>query len=181
MMSTQLPAANVAIRTCEEHHLAAITTIYAHHVLHGLASFEIEPPSENDMRQRRLDAVSRGLPYLVAECAGEVVGYAYASPYRLRPAYRYTAENSVYLHPAWVGRGIGRQLMSGLLAECEAGGLRQIVAIIGDSANYASIGLHKSLGFREVGVLRSVGFKFGRWVHSVLMQRDLGAGDSTPP
>jgi L-amino acid N-acyltransferase YncA len=166
MMSTQPPAANVAIRACEEHHVAAITTIYAHHVLHGLASFEIEPPSENDMRQRRLDAVSRGLPYLVAECAGEVVGYAYASPYRLRPAYHYT---------------IGRQLMSGLLAECEAGGLRQIVAIIGDSANYASIGLHKSLGFREVGVLRSVGFKFGRWVDSVLMQRDLGAGDSTLP
>jgi phosphinothricin acetyltransferase len=180
-MSAKPSAANVAIHRCEQGHVAAITTIYAHHVLHGLASFEIEPPSENDMRQRRLDAVSRGLPYLVAECAGEVVGYAYASPYRLRPAYRYTAENSVYLHPAWVGRGIGRQLMLALLAECEAGGLRQIVAIIGDSANYASIGLHKSLGFREVGVLRSVGFKFGRWVDSVLMQRDLGAGDSTLP
>jgi phosphinothricin acetyltransferase len=174
-MSTQPPAVNVAIRACEEGDVAAITTIYAHHVLHGLA------PSENDMRQRRLDIVSRDLPYLVAECAGEVVGYAYASPYRLRPAYRYTGENSVYLHPAWAGRGIGRQLMSALLTECEAQGLRQIVAVIGDSANCASIGLHKSLGFREVGVLRSVGFKFGRWVDSVLMQRELGAGDSTPP
>ena len=179
-MSTQPPAANVSICACEEDHVAAITTIYAHHVLHGLASFEIEPPSEDDM-QRRLDIVSRNYPYLVAECAGEVVGYAYASPYRLRPAYRHTAENSVYLHPAWSGRGIGRQLMSALLAECEARGLRQIVAVIGDSANFASIALHKSLGFREVGVLRSVGFKFDRWVDSVLMQRALGAGDSTPP
>ena len=134
------------------------------------------------MQQRRLNVVSRDLPYLVAECAGEVVGYAYALPYRLlRPAYRHTAENSVYLHPAWAGRGIGRQLMSALLAECEARGLRQILAVIGDSANCASIGLHKSLGFRTVGVLRSVGFKFGRGVDSVLMRRDVGAGDSRPP
>jgi L-amino acid N-acyltransferase YncA len=147
----------------------------------GSRHFEIEPPSENDMRQRRLDIVSRNYPYVVAECAGEVVGYAYASPYRLRPAYRHTAENSVYVHPAWAGRGIGRQLMWALLAECEAEGLRQIVAVVGDSANCASIALHKSLGFREVGILRSVGFKFGRWVDSVLMQCDLGTGDRTPP
>jgi L-amino acid N-acyltransferase YncA len=180
-MSTRPAVANVTICACDEDHVAAITTIYAHHVLHGLASFEVEPPSEDDMRQRRLDIVSRNNPYLVAKCAGEVVGYASASPYRLRPAYRHSAENSVYLHPAWAGRGIGRQLMSALLAECEARGLRQIVAVIGDSANCASIGLHKSLGFREVGVLRSVGFKFDRWVDSVLMQRALGAGDSTPP
>ena len=180
-MSTQPPFVEVAVRTCEEGHVAAIATIYACHVLHGLASFEVEPPSENAMRQRRLDVVGRGLPYLVAECAGEVVGYAYVSPYRLRPAYCHTVENSVYLHPAWVGRGIGRQLISALLTECEARGLRQIVAVIGDSASYASIGLHKSLGFREVGVLRSVGFKFGRSVDGVLMQRELGAGDGTPP
>ena len=181
VMSTRLTAADVTICACEEDHVAAITTIYAHHVLHGLASFEIEPPSEDDMRRRRLDIVSRNYPYLVAECAGEVVGYAYASPYRLRPAYRHTAENSVYIRPAWAGRGIGRQLISALLAECEARGLRQIVAVIGDSANRASIALHKSLGFREVGVLHSVGFKFDRWVDSVLMQRALGAGDSIPP
>jgi L-amino acid N-acyltransferase YncA len=180
-MSTRLPAAGVTIRACEEGHVAAITKIYAHHVLYGLASFEIEPPSEDDMRRRRLDIVSQNYPYLVAQCAGEVIGYAYASPYRRRPAYRHTAENSVYLHPAWVGRGIGRQLMSALLAQCEVGGVRQIVAVIGDSANCASIGLHKSLGFREVGVLRSVGFKFDRWVDSVLMQRTLGAGNNTPP
>src|SRR6266481_10155388 len=121
-MSTQPPAANLSICACEEDHVAAITMIYAHHVLHGLASFEIEPPSENDMRRRRLDIVSRNYPYLVAAYAGEVIGYAYASPYRLRPAYRHTAENSVYLHPAWAGRGIGRRLMSALLAECEARG-----------------------------------------------------------
>ena len=180
-MSTRPPPANVTICACEEGHVAAVTTIYAHHVLHGLASFEIVPPSEKEMRRRRLDIVGRSYPYLVAECAGEVVGYAYAAPYRPQPAYRHTAENSVYLHPAWAGRGIGRQLMSALLVECEARGLQQIVAVIGDSANCASIGLHKTLGFREVGVLRSVGFKFGRWVDSVLMQRDLGDGDTTPP
>jgi L-amino acid N-acyltransferase YncA len=180
-MSTRPPPANATICACEEGHVAAVTTIYAHHVLHGLASFEIVPPSEKEMRRRRLDIVGRSYPYLVAECAGEVVGYAYAAPYRPRPAYRHTAENSVYLHPAWAGRGIGRQLMSVLLVECEARGVRQIVAVIGDSANCASIGLHKTLGFREVGVLRSVGFKFGRWVDSVLMQRDLGDGDTTPP
>jgi L-amino acid N-acyltransferase YncA len=126
-MSIRLTAADITICACEEDHVAAITTIYAHHVLHGLASFEVEPPSENDMRGR-LDIVSHNYPYLVAACAGEVVGYAYASPYRLRPAYRHTAENSVYLHPAWASRGIGRQLMSALLAECEARGVRQIVA-----------------------------------------------------
>jgi phosphinothricin acetyltransferase len=180
-MSAPPPTVNVTICACEEDHVAAITTIYAHHVLHGLASFEVEPPSENDMRQRRLDIVSRNYPYLVAECAGEVVGYAYASPYRLRPAYRHTAENSVYLHPAWTGRGVGRQLVSALLTECEARRLRQLVAVIGDSANRASIALHKGLSFRKVGILHSVGFKLDRWVDSVLMQRALGAGDSTPP
>ena len=170
-----------AIRPCEEDDVAAITAIYAHHVLYGLASFEIAPPTEIDMRQRRLEIVGQGFPYLVAKHEGDVVGYAYASPYRLRPAYRYTAENSVYLHPAWIGRGIGAQLMSALLAECEARSLRQIVAVIGDSANKASIELHRRLGFSMVGTMRSAGYKFGRWVDSVLMQRTLGAGDSAPP
>jgi L-amino acid N-acyltransferase YncA len=180
-MSPQPPNDNIAIRACEERDIAAITAIYAHHVRHGLASFEMEPPSESGMRQRRLDIIGRGYPYLVAEHAAGVVGYAYASPYRLRPAYRYTAENSVYLHPAWVGRGIGRQLLSALLAECEATGLRQIVAVIGDSANSASIALHRRLGFAMVGTIRSAGYKFERWVDTVLMQRSLGAGDSIPP
>jgi phosphinothricin acetyltransferase len=172
---------NVTIRPCEEDYVASITEIYAYHVLRRLASFEVEQPSERDMRQRRLDVVGRGFPYLVAEYAGDVVGYACASPYRLRPAYRYTAENSVYLHPAWLGRGIGGQLMSALLAEREARGLRQIVAVVGDSANSASIKLHRRLGFVMVGAIRSAGYKFGRWVDSVLMQRALDAGDSTPP
>ena len=180
-MSPPLLTVSSAIRPCEEDDVASITAIYAHHVLHGLASFEIVPPSESDMRQRRLEIIGQGFPYLVAEHAGDVVGYAYASPYRLRPAYRYTVENSVYLHAAWTGRGIGGQLMSALLAECEARGLRQIVAVIGDSANKASIDLHRRLGFSMVGTIRSAGFKFGRWVDTVLMQRALGAGDSAPP
>jgi L-amino acid N-acyltransferase YncA len=158
-----------------------ITAIYALHVRHGLASFEIVPPSESDMRQRRLEIVSQGFPYLVAEHAGDVVGYAYAAPYRLRPAYRYTAENSVYPHSPWTGRGIGGRLMSALLAECEAKGLRQVVAVIGDSANSASIELHRRLDFAMVGTIRSAGYKHGRWVDTVLMQRSPGAGDSTPP
>ena len=180
-MSTQRPASNIAIRPCTEADIAAITGIYAHHVLHGLASFELEPPSEKELRQRYFDIIGGGFPYLVAEHAGEIVGYAYASPYRSRPAYRHTAENSVYLHPAWTGRSIGRRLMLALLAECEAKGLRQIVAVIGDSANIASIALHRRLGFATVGTIRSAGFKFGRWVDTVLMQRSLGAGDSTLP
>jgi L-amino acid N-acyltransferase YncA len=180
-MSPPLQTLSPVIRPCEEDDVAAIAAIYAHHVLHGFASFEIVAPSESDMRRRRREIVGQGFPYLVAECGGEVVGYAYASPYRLRSAYRYTAENSVYLHPAWAGRGIGRQLLSALLAACEAKGLRQIVAVIGDSANHASIELHKRLGFAMVGTIRSAGYKFGRWVDTVLMQRALGAGDSTPP
>ena len=160
-MATQPPANNVAIRPCTEADIAAITRIYAHQFLHGLASFEVEPPSENDMRQRRIDIIGRGFPYLVAERAGEVVGYAYASPYRSRPAYRYTGENSVYLHSAWTGRGIDRQLLSALLTECQAKGLRQIVPVIGDSANIASIALHRRLGFAMVGTIPSAGSKFG--------------------
>jgi L-amino acid N-acyltransferase YncA len=137
MSAPSPPVLDIIIRPSEEDDVASVTRIYAHRVLHGLASFELDPPNECDMRQRRRDAVGSGFPFLVAEYAGEVVGYAYASPYRLRPAYRYTAENSVYLHPAWTGRGIGRQLMSALLTRCEARGLRQIVAVIGDSANIA--------------------------------------------
>ena len=181
-MSTRLTATDVTICACEEGHVAAITKVYAHHVVHGLASFEIEPPSEDDMGQRRLDIVSRNYPYLVAAYAGEVVGYAYASPYRLRPAYRHTAENSVYLRLEWAGRGIGRRLMSALLAECEARGLRQIVAVIGDSARISprSASIRASVFARLAFSVRS-GSNLNRWVDSVLMQRALGAGDSTPP
>jgi L-amino acid N-acyltransferase YncA len=180
-MSLSPSVIEVTVRPCEEKDIPSLTGIYAHHVLHGLASFEVEPPSESDMRQRRRDVVGKGFPYLAAEYAGEIVGYAYASPYRLRPAYRYTAENSVYLHPEWTGKGVGGELLSALLSECEARGLRQIVAVIGNSANSASIRLHLRLGFVKVGTIRSAGYKFGRWVDSVLMQRALGAGDTTPP
>jgi L-amino acid N-acyltransferase YncA len=158
-----------------------ITAIYAHRVLHGLASFEIVSPSEGDMRQRRLEIVIQGFPYLVAEHAGDVVGYAYASPDRLRPAYWYTAENSVYLHSPWTGRGIGGRLMSALLAECEAKGLRQVVAVIGDSANIASISLHRRAWLCDGGDDPVSGLQIRSLGLYLLMQQSLGAGDSTPP
>jgi phosphinothricin acetyltransferase len=169
------------IRPAEARDVPAIAAIYAHHVLHGLASFELEPPDEAEMERRRGEIAARGLPYLAAFEGGELVGYAYAGPYRPRPAYRHTVENSVYVRPGRERRGVGRRLLAALLAECEARGMRQVVAVIGDSANHASIGLHESLGFRRAGVLRSVGYKFGRWVDSVQMQRELGPGDRAPP
>jgi L-amino acid N-acyltransferase YncA len=173
--------ARLEIRRGEATDVPAIAAIYAHHVRHGLASFELEPPGEAEMARRRADIAGRGMPYLVAVTGGELVGYAYAGPYRPRPAYRHTVENSVYVRPGCERQGIGRTLLAALLGECEARGLRQVVAVIGDSANRASIGLHESLGFRTVGILRSVGFKFGRWVDVVQMQRELGPGDRTPP
>lgn len=169
------------IRPCRAADIEQIAAIYAHHVRHGDASFEIEPPSVEEMRRRRAAIVEKGFPYLVADEAGTVRGYAYAGPYRPRAAYRDTVENSVYLHPDSIGRGIGAMLLGALIAECEALGLRQMVAVIGDSANAASIRLHERLGFRLVGMLRAVGFKHGRWLDSVLLQRTLGAGDAAPP
>ncbi|WP_328703030.1 GNAT family N-acetyltransferase [Arenibaculum pallidiluteum] len=169
------------IRPCLPGDVAAIQAIYAHHVLNGVASFETEAPSIEEMASRRDAVLARGMPYLVAERDGATVGYAYAGPYRTRPAYRFTVENSVYVAPGFVGQGIGRVLLARLIAECEARGLRQMVAVIGDSANAASIGLHQALGFRQAGLLPAVGFKFGRWVDSVLMQRPLGEADTTPP
>lgn len=171
----------IRIRPCAEPDMAAVREIYAHSVLNEAASFELEPPSLEEMRRRRGDILARGFPYLVADAGGEIVGYAYAAPYRLRPAYRWTAENSVYVRPGHARRRIGRRLMQALLAECEVKGLRQIVAVIGDSANAGSIGLHRSLGFTTIGTIRAAGWKFDRWVDSVLMQRSLGPGDSAPP
>lgn len=160
---------------------ASIAAIYAHHVLHGTASFETEAPSAAEMAQRRADILARGLPYLVAEQDRTVLGYAYAGPYRLRAAYRHAVEDSIYLRPDAIGQGIGRRLLQELLARCEALGRRQMIAVVGDSTSLASIRLHESLGFRVIGVLRSVGHKHGRWLDSVLLQRALGAGDATPP
>jgi phosphinothricin acetyltransferase len=159
--------------------LPAITALYAHHVLHGLASFEIDPPTPKEMRSR-FDAITRaGYPYLVACDDERVVGYAYANHYRARPAYRFSVENSVYVADGATGRGIGKQLLTRLIVECERRGFRQMLAVIGDSANFASIELHRSCGFAQVGLLPAIGFKFGRWVDSVLMQRALGEGDTT--
>lgn len=160
--------------------IPAVAAIYTDHVLHGTASFEIEPPSVEDMHRRHAAVLAAGLPYLVAERAGEVLGYAYATPYRPRPAYRHTIENSVYVRADRAGQGIGRALLSELIALVERGDWRQMVAVIGDSENRASIALHERLGFRRVGVFESVGFKHGRWLDTVLMQRSLGQGDRTP-
>ena len=165
---------------CADAHLSDITRIYGDAVRTGTASFELEPPSLAEMTERRAALQAGGYPYLVALQAGRVAGYAYASAYRARPAYGATVENSVYVDPACQGRGIGLALLRALVAHCEAGPWRQMVAVIGDSANLASQRLHSAAGFSLVGTLRSVGFKHGRWLDTVLMQRPLGEGDRTP-
>jgi L-amino acid N-acyltransferase YncA len=171
----------VLIRDSVEADLPAVHAIYAHHVRTGLASFEEKLPSVAEMRKRRSDVLERGLPYLVAEVEGVVRGYSYATPYRTRSAYRFTIENSVYVASEMGKRGIGGALLKGLISRCEAGPWRQMIAIIGDSGNTASIALHESLGFRMVGILRGIGFKHGRWVDTVLMQRELGSGSKSLP
>ncbi|MCE4542183.1 phosphinothricin N-acetyltransferase [Caballeronia cordobensis] len=153
----------------------AIARIYSHYVEHALATFEETAPSADDMRARHAAIAAAGLPYLVAELDGAVAGYAYASAYRPRSAYRHTIEDSVYVADGHGGRGIGLALMQSLIERCERGPWRQMIAVIGNSGNAASIALHARLGFEHVGVLRRVGFKHGRWVDSVLMQRALGA------
>lgn len=161
------------VRDARDEDIAAIQAIYAHHVLYGTASFEEEAPSAEEVARRRSDVLARGLPYLAAEVDGRVVGYSYASPYRARPAYRFSIENSVYVEDGRARGGVGRALLAALIERCEQGPWRQMIAVIGDSANAASIGLHASLGFRNVGTFTDVGFKFGRWLDSVLMQRAL--------
>jgi L-amino acid N-acyltransferase YncA len=162
--------------SCDED-MASVQAIYAFHVLHGLASFEEEPPSVEELARRRSDVLARGLPYLVAERHGEIVGYGYAAPYRTRSAYRFTVEDSVYVDHRQSRTGVGHALLAGLIARCRAGGWHQMVAVIGDSENAASIALHERLGFRLTGTLRAVGYKFGRWVDSVLMQLTLDAAE----
>jgi len=171
----------VQVRDTAAADLAAIQAIYAHHVATGLASFEEEPPPLEEMRRRFDDVRAHELPYLTADYAGQVAGYGYCTLYRTRSAYRYALEDSIYVRQDMVGRGIGRLLLAELIRRCEALGYRQMIAVIGDSANEASIGVHAAAGFLRVGTLRSSGFKFGRWVDSVLMQRPLGPGDGTPP
>ncbi|MGH6944319.1 MAG: GNAT family N-acetyltransferase [Geminicoccaceae bacterium] len=169
------------IRASRPDDLPAIREIYAYHVLNGLGSFEEAPPDLAELGRRRDDVIGRRLPHLVAALDGEVGGFAYAGPYRTRPAYRYTVEDSVYVAPSRSGRGIGRALLERVIERCQAADCRQMIAIIGDSDNTPSIDLHEALGFTRVGLLTSVGLKFGRWVDTVIMQRPLGPGDADLP
>ena len=169
------------IRPATEADLPFVTEIYEHAVRYGTATFELIPPDLAEMTRRFRALIDGGFPYFVAAVEGRVIGYAYAGPYRPRPAYRFTVENSVYLDPSIYRRGIGLALMQRLIAECEARGYRQMIAVIGDSANAGSIELHRGAGFRMVGTFDNVGFKFGRWLDSVLMQRPLGAAATTDP
>ena len=170
-----------AIRDSLETDMAQVAAIYAHHVLHGTASFETEPPSLEEMLRRRAEILGKSMPHLVAVSGDTVLGYAYAGTYRARPAYRDTVENSIYMRHDLVGRGVGTRLLPVLIARCEAIGLRQMIAVVGDSANHASIRLHERCGFERIGALRSVGYKHGQWLDSVLLQRELGRGDTAPP
>jgi L-amino acid N-acyltransferase YncA len=172
---------SIPIRPANPRDLPAITRIYAHAVQHGTASFELEPPDEAEII-RRYNALRDGrFPFLVAEIEGEIAGYAYAGPHRARPAYRFTVEDSIYIDPAMQRRGVGRALLERLLVEAEKEGFRQMIAVIGDSNQTPSIELHRALGFRMVGTFEAVGYKFGRWLDSVLMQKALGKGATTIP
>jgi len=169
------------VRPATPDDLPAVQAIYAHHVRRGLASFEEAPPGTEEIRRRHAEVTGQGLPWLVADFGGVVAGYGYCAPYRTRSAYRYTLEDSVYVREDYHGRGVGAALLDALIERCGARGYRQMVAVFGDSAHAASINLHAAAGFVRVGTLRSVGFKFGRWVDSVLMQRPLAEGDAARP
>ncbi|MEP7056693.1 MAG: N-acetyltransferase family protein [Caldimonas sp.] len=173
--------ARLLIRPSSAEDLPAITAIYGWNVANGTGTFELEPPDIDEIVRRRDDVVAKGLPWLVAERAGNVLGYAYANHFRPRPAYRFCVEDSIYLGADAVGWGIGRLLLAELLSRCEGAGARQMLAVIGDSANAASIAVHRALGFEPVGTMKSAGWKFDRWLDVVLMQRQLGLGDSAVP
>jgi L-amino acid N-acyltransferase YncA len=169
------------IRPATSADLPAITAIYREAVLHGTATFELDPPDAAEMTRRFNEITSAGFPYLVALLGGRVVGYSYASLYRTRPAYRFTVENAIYLAPDSHRRGVGTQLLQRLIAACERLGFRQIIAVIGDSANAGSIGVHTRTGFQMIGLHPDVGYKFGRWLDIVMMQRAIGGGGRTLP
>ena len=177
---TQDPG-SLTLRPSTEADLHAIQAIYAHAVMHGTGTFETEVPDEAEMARRRQEVLGRGLPWLVVERAGEVLGYAYANYFRPRLAYRFCLEDSIYLRHDSQGLGLGRLLLAELIARCEALGARQMLAVIGDADNLGSIGLHRALGFSDTGALKSAGWKFGRWLDVVLMQRQLGQGDTGSP
>jgi L-amino acid N-acyltransferase YncA len=176
-----MTAEDVIVRPSRDADVAAIAAIYGHHVLNGVASFEEVPPPADEIGRRREEILARGLPYLVGERGGRVVGYCYAGLFRTRSAYRFALEDSIYIDPAEVGRGIGRKLLQPLIERCTEGGYRQMIAVIGGSETAASIRLHQALGFVPIGVLPAIGFKFGRWIDTVLMQRALGPGADTLP
>ena len=174
-------ASDLVLRPSEADDVQAIAAIYRHAVLHGRASFELVPPDEAEMAARRAALVAAGYPHIVALGGAELVGYAYAGPYRPRPAYASTVENSIYVRHDRHGQGVGRALLARLIDEAGRRGFRQMIAVIGDSANHGSIELHRKLGFTHAGTLRSVGWKHARWLDSVLMQRPIGPGDGAPP
>ena len=168
------------IRPSTDADVPTITAIYSHHVLQGTGTFEITPPTEADMAGRRADVLSKGLPYLVMEDASGILGFAYCNWFKPRPAYRFSAEDSIYLAPNAAGRGLGRLLLQELMAQAERAGVRKLIAVIGDSANHGSIGVHRSCGFQHVGLLSACGWKFERWLDVVLMERAIGQGSQTP-
>lgn len=177
---TPLPA-HTSIRPSMDSDLPVITRIYAHHVLNGTGTFETTPPNEDDMRARRADVLGKNLPWLVLEIEGKVVGFAYGNWFKPRPAYRFSVEDSIYLAAEASGKGLGKALLQELLVQLERRGVRKVMAVIGDSANLGSVGVHATLGFEKAGVIESCGWKFGRWLDIVLMQKSLGAGDTCPP
>jgi phosphinothricin acetyltransferase len=180
MMTTASPAAGPLLRDATPEDFPAIAAIYAHHVLHGHASFEETPPGADELLRRHAAVRGHGLPWLVAELAGEVAGYCYATPYRPRAAYRFTVEDSVYIAESRRGQGLGRLLLQALVERCEAGPWRQMIAVVADPSG-GSLALHRSVGFERIGTLRAVGFKHGEWRDTALMQRVLGEGSRTPP
>jgi phosphinothricin acetyltransferase len=169
------------IRPSQTKDMPAITAIYAHHVLHGTGTFEIDPPNEDDMTSRRADVLTKGLPYLVASDGDKVLGFAYCNWFKPRPAYRFSAEDSIYLAPEATGQRLGRSLLAELAAQAEKAGIRRLIAVIGDSTNAASVGLHRSVGFSMVGILKSCGWKFDQWQDVVMMDKALGLGDTCAP
>ncbi|MBU1360380.1 MAG: GNAT family N-acetyltransferase [Gammaproteobacteria bacterium] len=171
----------ISIRPSRDEDVSSIAGIYAHHVLHGTGTFETEPPSAADMASRRLDVLSKSLPFLVAEQEGRVVGFAYCNWFKPRPAYRYSAEDSIYLSDDVRGQGLGTRLLAALTQAAQAAGVRKLIAVIGDSANAGSVGVHRAQGFTHVGVLKDCGWKFGRWLDVVLMEKPLGEAASTDP
>lgn len=171
----------LTLRPSRDEDIAAVTAIYAHHVLHGTGTFETEPPSPAEMAARRADVLGKNLPYLIAEENGEVLGFAYCNWFKPRPAYRFSAEDSIYMAESARGKGLGAKLLAALSQAAEAAGVRKLIAVIGDSANVGSVGVHRSQGFTQVGVLKDCGWKFGEWRDVVLMEKVLGEGSTTNP